>query len=105
MAALKEIHLFRVSEPDGSTWQAALSRNPASLLRSLLDHRDGLQEEAAARLCDDLPSALLNVQRAAIRIEWSRQDGLALMTLSDAQTIEPMLSASSTLVVRQAEGT
>ncbi|XBQ17402.1 MAG: hypothetical protein ABL308_05850 [Oceanicaulis sp.] len=103
MASLKEIHLFRVSEPNGSTFQAALSRNPARLLRALLEHSEGLQEETAARLCDDLPSTLLNVQRAGVRVEWGREDGLALITLSDVQTVEPMRPAPSSLPVRSAE--
>lgn len=103
MATLKEIHLFRISDPDGSAFQAALSRNPARLLRALLDHPEGLQEETAARLCDDLPSALLDAQRAGVRVEWGREDGLALITLSDSQMIEPVRSAPGSLSVRSAE--
>ena len=87
MPGLRNIAVYTIETEAGARREVPLAENPAALLTALLEHPDGLPEEAAHRVCDDLATATQHLQRAGIRLEWRQDEGRSVITLAPGQRI------------------
>lgn len=88
MTGLRNITAFNIETEDGPPRKVPLSEDPTRLLTALLDHPDGLPEDAAHRLCDDVPTAARHLQRAGLQVVWRQQEGRSVIALAPGQSVE-----------------